>query len=132
MSFFEFPNTRTYDSDLGWLIRNIHKVIAAIEELESWKVKHEKEYADLKILYDQLLSGNFPPDFQDALYDWFRTNWSSLLGELVTMVFFGITRDGYFVAYIPDSWDEIIFNTTGLDILVPDVDFGHLVLSFDV
>lgn len=31
MAFFEFPNTRTYDSDLGWLIKE-YKKLPAIEE----------------------------------------------------------------------------------------------------
>ena len=48
------------------------------------------------------------------------------------MIWFGLTDDGHFVAYIPDSWDEIIFNTTGYDIII-DVqpEYGHLVLSLE-
>ena len=50
---------------------------------------------------------------------------------IVTMVFFGITENGYFVAYIPESWDDITFNTTGLDIIIPlEPEYGHLVLSY--
>jgi hypothetical protein len=50
---------------------------------------------------------------------------------LVTGVYFGINDNGYFVANIPDGWDSIKFNTTGLDInteLQPE--YGHLVLSY--
>lgn len=50
---------------------------------------------------------------------------------IATMVFFGITDDGYFVAYIPESWKNITFNTTGLDInLDLQPEYGHLVLSY--
>lgn len=50
---------------------------------------------------------------------------------IATMVFFGITDEGYFVAYIPDNWKSIDFNTTGLDIDIPiEPQFGHLVLSY--
>ena len=50
---------------------------------------------------------------------------------IATMIFFGITDDGYFVAYIPESWDDITFNTTGLDITIPiQPEYGHLVLSY--
>lgn len=50
---------------------------------------------------------------------------------IATMVFFGITDDGYFVAYIPESWSQIQFATTGLDITVPlQPEYGHLVLSY--
>lgn len=48
-------------------------------------------------------------------------------------VYFGLTSDGYFVAYIPDTWSDIIFNTTEYDIFVElQPEFGHLVLSFDI
>lgn len=50
---------------------------------------------------------------------------------IATSVFFGLTDDGYFVAYIPDSWSSIEFGTTGLDVNVPiEPEFGHLVLSY--
>ena len=50
---------------------------------------------------------------------------------IATMVFFGITDNGYFVAYIPNSWKNITFNTTGLDIeLELQPEYGHLVLSY--
>lgn len=50
---------------------------------------------------------------------------------IVTMVFFGITDDGYFVAYIPESWDDITFYTTELDIFLEiQPEYGHLVLAY--
>ena len=55
----------------------------------------------------------------------------ALLEKYIQFVFFGLTNDGYFVAYIPESWDEISFSTSGYDdfvALAPD--FGHLILSY--
>ena len=49
---------------------------------------------------------------------------------LATMIFVEISDAGYFVYYIPESWDDITFNTTGLDITIPDTDYGRLVLSY--
>ena len=129
MSFFEFPHTRTYDSDLGWLIRNTKKLTEAVESLDAWKASHEQEYKALKDCCDAMMSGDFPPDFENALVKWMQENALDIVGELIKMVFFGL-EDGYFVTYIPESWSDIIFNTTGLDILVPGVDFGHLTLSY--
>lgn len=46
-------------------------------------------------------------------------------------IFFGLTESGNFVAYIPDSWDNIQFNTTGYDYpSLPDASYGHLILSY--
>ena len=132
MGFFEFPHTRTYDSDLGWLIKTVKQLCEAVETLDDWKAEHEEEYNQLKALYDAIMSGNFPPEIVSAFNTWARNNMPMLIKEMIKSVWFGLTNDGYFVAYVPDSWSDIIFNTTGLDISIAGVDYGHLVLSFDV
>lgn len=55
-----------------------------------------------------------------------------IIGDYIaTMVFFELTDSGYFMAYIPESWKSIQFNTTGLDIeLAIQPEYGHLVLSY--
>lgn len=45
-------------------------------------------------------------------------------------IFVEITDAGYIVYNIPESWKDIKFNTTGLDIEESDVGYGHLVLSY--
>lgn len=47
MSFFEFPHTRTYDSDLGWLIRHVHDLIQEFGSIDLWRHEHETEYQQL-------------------------------------------------------------------------------------
>ena len=54
MSFFEFPHTRTYDSDLGWLISEVEKIGNACEEIAAWQVQHKKDYEELLVRVDNL------------------------------------------------------------------------------
>lgn len=49
---------------------------------------------------------------------------------IATMIFVEISDAGYIVYYIPDSWNDIVFNTTGLDIEIPETEYGRLVLSY--
>ena len=53
-----------------------------------------------------------------------------IANTLATMIFVEISDAGYFVYYIPDTWDDIIFNTTGVDIEIPNYEYGRLVLSY--
>lgn len=129
MSFFEFPHTRTYDSDLGWIIREIKRLIDESDAIASWKIEVNDQLAKLEECCNDLMTGDFPEAFTNALISWMQNNALDIVGELIKMVFFGL-ENGYFVAYIPESWEDIIFNTSGLDIIVPDADFGHLVLSY--
>ena len=46
---FEFPHTRTYDNDLGWLIKNVKTVAEAVEALDAWKESAEGSIQDLQI-----------------------------------------------------------------------------------
>ena len=49
---------------------------------------------------------------------------------LATMIFVEISDAGYFIYYIPDSWDNIQFETSGLDVELPNVEYGRLILSY--
>lgn len=124
MAYFnEFPYTRTYDSDLGWLIKNVKKLLDCCETVT-------EKTDTLWDFYNDVVQGNFPDEVVAAFEKWMKNNLLDIVGELVKQVYFGLTTDGYFVAYIPESWDDIIFNTTGYDLMLSGYNFGHLVLSY--
>lgn len=62
----------------------------------------------------------------------FNTSYAEeiIANAIATMIFVEINDEGYFVYYIPETWDDITFNTTGLDIIIPDTEYGRLVLSY--
>ena len=48
MSFFEFPHTRTYDSDLGWLIKEVTRIADQYDSFIEYMNTHKVEYQELK------------------------------------------------------------------------------------
>ena len=50
--------------------------------------------------------------------------------SISTMIFVEIDDEGYIVYNIPENWNDIQFNTTGLDVSISGYDYGHLVLSY--
>ena len=130
MSFFEFPHTRTYDTDLGWLIKDFKTISALIASLNEWKEETQPTIDDFKALYDEIIAGDLPEAMTEAIHQWLMENAGDIIPDIVGAVFFGLTQDGYFVAYIPDSWNNITFGTSGLDDFPSDIDFGHLTLSY--
>lgn len=127
--FDHFPYTNVHELNLSWILKLMEALDENVEQLNEWKRTHEEEYEELKALYDAIISGNFPPDMYNALYEWVVKNSASIIGSLIKSVFF-VLEDGYLVAYIPDSWSEIIFGTTGLDDFPTGYDFGHLTLTY--
>lgn len=130
MSFFEFPHTRTYDSDLGWLIKDYKTLNEAIDALNHWKEETQPTIDDLARLYQRLIKGDLPPAMVQAIEIWLKNNAGDILADLIACVFFEITQDGYFIAYFPESWDELTFGTSGLDDFPAGVGYGHLTLTY--
>ena len=63
----------------------------------------------------------------------FDTSYAEKIIEdnIATMIFVEINKSGYIVYNIPEQWNDITFNTTGLDISIPEeTEYGHLVLSY--
>lgn len=49
---------------------------------------------------------------------------------LATMIFVEISDAGYIIYNIPERWEEIIFNTQGVDIDINGTEYGSLILSY--
>lgn len=110
-----------YDDSLSYY-ETLCKVVDYINKL----IEQDKIFADeindlkndLKIVQDWINS--FNTDYAEKI----------IAKYLATMIFVEISDSGYIVYYIPETWKEIIFNTTGLDIEISGYDYGRLVLSY--
>lgn len=111
------------------LCRQLHKLVCYADMLgEKINIDHaaidalEKEFETFKE------SGFI--DYYEALIErWINQNMERLISLSIKQVYFGLTLDGYFVAYIPDSWDDIIFDT-GAN--YGEDTYGRLILRWDV
>ena len=85
-----------------------------------------------KIITDELEALQADMEKVKDLIDNFNTEFAERIIQdyLATMIFIEISDSGYIVYYIPERWEEITFQTTGLDIPLDGYDFGHLTLSY--
>lgn len=49
--------------------------------------------------------------YEAAIDEWIENDLPGIIDKATKMVFFGLSDDGHFIAYIPDSWKEIVFDT---------------------
>ena len=127
---FEYPYVDPTQYNADWLLKKMKELLARMESMDEWRAEYEDAYEDYKKLVEDVEAGTFPHSIVNAFNKWMSENALDLVGAMVKMVFFGITDDGYFVAYLPENWDDITFNTSGYDIALAGYDFGHLVLSY--
>jgi len=79
--------------------------------------------------FQRFIDGEYDQYYKDVIYKWISDNFADLISAGIRQVYFGLTDDGYFCAYVPDSWDEISFDTGAV---FGRSDYGRLILRFEV
>ena len=74
------------------------------------------------------ISSDYIETYVQALATWIDNNLQVMVSKIVKYVWFEINEDGYFIAWIPDTWDFIDFDTE----MNPDSeDYGKLALLWE-
>lgn len=84
--------------------------------------------AQLQADFQRFIDGEYDEYYKEVMYRWIQEHFADLISEGVKQVFFGLTDDGYFCAYVPDSWSEISFDTGAV---YGRSDYGRLILRFE-
>jgi hypothetical protein len=79
--------------------------------------------------FEKFKESGFLDYYLEQIQAWIDQNLALIFERYTRGVYFGLTLDGYFVAYIPESWDDIVFDT-GADYALDT--YGRLILRFDV
>lgn len=127
------------------MIRPLHfwcqKVLPLVydESLSYYEVLCKVREKLNEIIQEQNKQADIIKEIQEAIQkldEWIENFDTEFIEKIVreylaTMIFVSITDTGYFMYHIPESWRNITFNTTGLDIeLEMQPEYGHLVLSY--
>lgn len=107
----------------------LNKLICYANEMGKQIDFNTADIEQLQKDFEELKDGGLIDFYEEQLNKWINEHAGELITELTRSVYFGITTTGYFVAYVPDSWEDIIFST-GANFGTQD--YGRLILSFDV
>ena len=92
--------------------------------MNEWNIEFSEEMQEeLTEIWNAVNNG-----LEGAAQEWVAKNLKWVFTHVAKQVYFGLNLEGYFVAYIPDGWDDIIFDTGmvyGLDT------YGRLILRWD-
>lgn len=87
-----------------------------------------KTIEELQQKFQEFIDGEYSDYYEKVIYDWIQANFAELMSKGIRQVYFGLTDDGYFCAYVPDSWSEIVFDTGAV---YGRSDYGRLILKFE-
>lgn len=94
---------------------------------ENINLDHEA-IEQLQADFQRFIDGEYDEYYKSVIYQWIQENFGDIVSAGIKQVYFGLTDDGYFCAYIPDSWDEITFDTGAV---YGRSDYGRLILKFE-
>lgn len=129
-----YDDSLSYYEVLCKLVDYLNKMIdnedSLWEQLKEYGITIEelkKEVAYLSEELEKVKNGEYVSLYIDSLKNYIDNNLQELVGRIVKYVFFGLTMDGHFCAYIPETWDFISFDT----IIDSNSElYGHLVLRW--
>lgn len=96
-----------------------------------------KVQEDIKTLFAQnaefseeiesIKRGDYVPLYLDSISNWIDKNLIDVIGRSASFIVFGLDDNGYFVAYVPEGWDFITFDT---DADYDSPNYGKLILIY--
>ena len=70
-----------------------------------------EDLAAMNETLEKIKNGDYIDLYLDPIKEYIDENVQKLVSKIVSYVSFGLTADGFFSAYIPDSWDFLGFDT---------------------
>ena len=122
-------DVKSQEQRIKGICEMVHKIICYADMLGE---KININRADIDELQEQLekfIESGFDDYYADMLEKWIDEHMPDIISRAIKMVFFGLTLDGYFVAYIPDSWDGIVFDTGAV---YGSSEYGRLILNWAI
>ena len=111
------------------LCLELHKLCDYANMLgENINIDHEL-IQELQDAFTQFMESGFDDYYKAQLTAWLDSHMQEIIKSIIGHVFFGLTNDGYFCAYIPDGWQDIIFDT---GMVFNRSDYGRLILKMNV
>lgn len=107
----------------------LNEIIAIVNDSDSTLADMQDAIKELQDEFEKFKESGFDDYYQAQVEQWIKDNLDYIFRYTVKQVFFGLTQDGHFVAYIPKSWNDIIFDT-GANFSLDT--YGRLILRWDV
>lgn len=119
-----------YDDSMSYyevLCKVTQKLNEIISKGNDSDIAIQQIYAEINAIWEYLESDGFNGDVETFVKAWLESNIAQVLEPFVKQVFFGLTDDGYFCAYVPRTWSEVSFDTGAV---YGTEEYGRLVLRF--
>lgn len=107
----------------------LKKLVEYVESMQVFSNETADAVRELQVLFEKFQASGFEDYYETQIKAWIESNLPWLWKTFASQVYFGLTSDGHFVAYVPESWADIQFDTGAVYGTEP---YGRLILRLDV
>lgn len=122
-----------YDDSLSYyellckVVAHLNTMVTVINNNADSSDELQDRIKAIEDMLGELMEGGLEEIYNQKMRDWLDQNMWCMLSWAARCVWFGITDDGYFCAYIPDNMNFLVFDT----IMDPDSEYyGCLTMSY--
>lgn len=122
-------NVKSQEQRIHAMCELINKLICYSDMLGDKVSDDHDAIEELIEEFNKFKDSGFLDYYEKQLEAWINAHMADIISMYVKQVFFGLTLDGHFVAYIPEgsAWEDVIFDTGA----VYDLDtYGRLILYY--
>ena len=122
-------NVKSQEQRIHAMCELINKLICYADMLGDKVSDDHEAIEELIEEFNKFRDSGFLDYYEKQLEAWINAHMADIVSMYVKQVFFGLTLDGHFIAYIPEgsAWEDVIFDTGA----VYDLDtYGRLILYY--
>ena len=124
-----YDDSLSYYELLAKVVDKLNSVIDNANVMSDAIADNATAIKELQELFQKFQESGFDDYYRAQIEQWVKDNMENIIRDSIKMVFFGLTDDGYFCAYIPESWSDLTFDTGAV---YGRSDYGRLILKMDV
>lgn len=117
----------SWERGVKYLSKELWKLICYANQLNDTIIIDQTALKELQDSFETFMESGFDDYYAKQIEEWINANFETIFIRLIKNVFFGLSSDGYFVAYIPESWQDIDFDTGAV---YTSDEYGRLILTY--
>ena len=121
-----YDDSLSYYELLAKIQAKMNEIIVSENNLNEWQQAQDEVIALLEERVDDFIDGGYIEEFDRFVQDWLDRNFDDYIAKWAHMVFFGLTDDGYFCAYLPHDWSFIFDSVFDYE----DPNYGRLIIVY--
>lgn len=113
---------------IKWICKEWDRIIHYLKDICIQTNNNTVKIEELQELFKKFMESGFNDYYEKQIQEWINKNFQNIIEYAIQVLFFGLTEDGYFCAYVPNNWAKYITFDTGA--VYNADDYGRLIIRY--